>query len=238
MDAGEEPVAAVRVGGGRRAALRSRRVDDDRPPPRPRPPRTRPPAPTVRRTAPNRSAVTAIVAAAMPMPSGVEVCRIPMASPRRCGGNHPITTRPLAALVLVEAAPARKRARPRRTGPPALAAATPRTAVATSPASRVSRSPRRSQSRPHATRVQAPPATGAAATRPASARLRSSRSTSDGIRKAGPVFMTADAAWAQGAGSEHRPATRRTDLGRSPHLHPPSPAPRGRRTGRVSWSGL
>jgi hypothetical protein len=45
------------------------------------------------------------VSAAVATPSGWDIWRMPIASPRRCTGNQPITTRPLAAFVLADAAP-------------------------------------------------------------------------------------------------------------------------------------
>ena len=42
----------------------------------------------------------------MPTPSGCAVCRTPIATPRSCAANQPITTRPLAALTDAPAAPA------------------------------------------------------------------------------------------------------------------------------------
>jgi hypothetical protein len=50
--------------------------------------------------------VTGTTNAASPMPSGSAVCRIPIAVPRPCGGNHPTTSRPLAELVLAAPTPA------------------------------------------------------------------------------------------------------------------------------------
>ena len=56
---------------------------------------------------PCRSATTEMPIAATPTPTGCAICRTPIASPRRCGGNQPTTTRPLAALVQAAAAPAK-----------------------------------------------------------------------------------------------------------------------------------
>ena len=91
------------------------------------------------------SATTAMLTAAIPTPTGWAICRMPIASPRRSGGNQPTTTRPLAALVLAALAPARKSVAASRSMPPTSAAAAPATVVATRPASSANRSPRRSE---------------------------------------------------------------------------------------------
>ena len=47
----------------------------------------------------------------MSPPTGIAVCRTPRAKPRSVAGNHCITARPLAALTLAPAAPARPTSR-------------------------------------------------------------------------------------------------------------------------------
>ena len=61
-------------------------------------------------------AVTAgTTSAAAAAPSGCDICRIPIANPRRSAGNHPITTRPLAELAHAEPMPATTNAIPSAT---------------------------------------------------------------------------------------------------------------------------
>ena len=55
---------------------------------------------------PSASAVTGMMNAASPIPSGRAVWRMPIAVPRRWGGNQPTTSRPLAELVLAAPIPA------------------------------------------------------------------------------------------------------------------------------------
>ena len=145
---------------------------------------------------PCRSATTAMVAAATPTPTGWAICRMPIARPRRPAGNQPTTTRPLATLLLAAARPASPSPSASSTTEPDIAASDPRTAAPTRPASSTSRSPRRSVTTPHGTSASITPAIGAAATRPAWARVSPSRSCSTGIRNAGPCTITAVDAWA------------------------------------------
>ncbi|ORV85222.1 hypothetical protein AWC11_19925 [Mycobacterium interjectum] len=56
-----------------------------------------------------RSASSGITSAPTAMPSGCAVWRMPIARPRCCGGNHPDTSRPPAALQLAAAMPPRNR---------------------------------------------------------------------------------------------------------------------------------
>ena len=137
-----------------------------------------------------------MVAAATPTPAGWAICRMPIARPRRPAGNQPTTTRPLATLLLAAARPASPSPSASSTTEPDIAASDPRTAAPTRPASSTSRSPRRSVTIPHGTSATITPAIGAAATRPASARVSPSRSCSTGIRNAGPCTITAVDAWA------------------------------------------
>ena len=118
---------------------------------------------------PNRSATTATPIAAIPTPIGWAIWRTPIASPRRCGGNQPTTTRPLAALVQAEAAPAKPSATASSATLCVKAPAAPASVVPASPVSSAKRSPRRSTTSPHSTRVSITPTVGAAATSPASA---------------------------------------------------------------------
>ena len=181
---------------------------------------------------PDASATTAIEIAATPTPTGCAICRMPIARPRRSGGNQPTTTRPLAALVLAAAAPARNRVRTSSTRPPDSALATPATVVALSPVSSTNRSPRRSVTAPHATSDTITPMVGAAATRPAWARVIPSWSCSAGIRNAGPCIITAAEAWASVlAPSIHQRRAAPTSGARGDGLgHGPSQRPGDRRT--------
>lgn len=59
-----------------------------------------------------RSPSSGSTKAANAIPNGCAVCRIPIARPRCCGGNHPVTRRPLAVLALAAAMPPPNRAIP------------------------------------------------------------------------------------------------------------------------------
>ena len=181
MDAGQVAVAAVGVGRRGGSARRARRVDDDhgrdhrggqragddRDPERGvRPVTGRRSPPSSPRRARRRPAA--------------RICRMPIASPRRRGGNQPTTTRPLAASVLAAASAGRGRGaqREQRRPPGAGTAASAADAVAPTgrPAGR-SRSPRRSVTTAPGTSAHITPTIGAAATTPASASDRPSCST-------------------------------------------------------------
>ncbi|OBG22692.1 hypothetical protein A5764_12405 [Mycobacterium sp. 852002-51057_SCH5723018] len=56
-----------------------------------------------------RSASSGMISAPNAIPSGCAVCRMPIARPRCCGGNHADTSRPPAVLQLAAAMPPRKR---------------------------------------------------------------------------------------------------------------------------------
>lgn len=79
--------------------------------------------------------------AATPIPSGVEVCRMPIARPRSPAPNQPITSRPLAEYTEAPAAPARASRTPRVPMPSAVWATASRTAARPSPAEITTRSP-------------------------------------------------------------------------------------------------
>ena len=81
------------------------------------------------------------VSAAQAMPSGSDICRMPMARPRRSGGNHPTTTRPLAAFAEAAAVPPSSRKTAVAVSDPARAAPTPAAAVVAMPAASTLRSP-------------------------------------------------------------------------------------------------
>jgi len=68
-----------------------------------------------------------------PSHSGCAVCRIPMASPRCCGGNQPTTRRPLAELLLAAAIPPRNSTAATATREPAAVAAKAAAAVSADP---------------------------------------------------------------------------------------------------------
>src|SRR5574340_952326 len=55
------------------------------------------------------SASSGITAAPNAIPNGCAVWRTPITSPRWCGGNQPVTSRPLAVLALAAAMPPRNR---------------------------------------------------------------------------------------------------------------------------------
>src|SRR5690606_14340477 len=104
--------------------------------------------------------------AATPTPNGSPVCRIPIATPRRCAGNHPTTRRPLAEFELAAATPQSAKPRPRASVDPARAPITVTAAPATrtvSPVRRLMRSPSLSTRAPQATSVASVPMVGAAA---------------------------------------------------------------------------
>ncbi len=155
---------------------------------------------------PNCAATVGIDTAAVATPRGCAIWRIPIAVPRRCTGNHPMTRRPLAALALPAAMPPASRMPASATGPevsipsprinwyrsgPAIAAA-----PALSPIIRVIRSPARSTSKPHNTRVSMSPAVVIAATVPAAAsvnRYSPLGSLRAGMRNAPLATITDDA---------------------------------------------
>ena len=77
-------------------------------------------------------------------PSGWAVWRMPITSPRCCGGNHPTTSRPLAELLLAAAIPPRNRKTPTRISECDEAAASAAAAVNAEPTDSTKRSPTRS----------------------------------------------------------------------------------------------
>ena len=196
MDAGQVAVGAVGVRCRGRPGRRPRRVEHHQRDERRGQRRRRRPAPTPRRTAragrrrrpwsrrrrPRRPAGPS---AGCPSPG--RAAR--PGTSRRRPGRWPRCCWP-------------RRGRPARapsassTTEPDIAASDPRTAAPTRPASSTSRSPRRSVTIPHGTSASITPAIGAAATRPAWARVSPSRSCSTGIRNAGPCTITAVDAWA------------------------------------------
>ncbi len=114
-----------------------------------------------------------------------------MAKPRRCGGNQPMTTRPLAALVLAAAIPPSNRNPPMTTYALERAAPAAATAVISSPLTSTRRSPIRSTRAPQAMRVRTNPSVGIATSTPALARLRWRPSCSTGMRNAAPLAYSA-----------------------------------------------
>ena len=115
---------------------------------------------------------------------------MPIARPRRWGGNQPTTIRPLAEPVQAANIPTTKSTTTSGTVPCTMVATMPRSVVPPRPASSTARSPMRSTTRPQTKSVTITPAIGAAATVPASARESPRSSCSCGIRKAGPLIAT------------------------------------------------
>ena len=79
-----------------------------------------------------------------PTPSGCAVWRMPIARPRRSGGNQPTTSRPLAELLLAAAIPPSNKNAPVSTRDSDAAAANAAAAVNADPRARTTRSPSRS----------------------------------------------------------------------------------------------
>ena len=146
---------------------------------------------------PHRWAMLAMVIAPTATPKGWAICLIPMASPLRCAGNQPITTRPLAALVLAPKAPMANRDTPSAVGESANEAAVLAAAVPNTPIKSTRRSPHRSTSRPHGINMTSTPAMARAAMEAASVRLSPRSRFIAGIKKAGPLIATDELAWAQ-----------------------------------------
>ncbi|SLI12286.1 Uncharacterised protein [Mycobacteroides abscessus subsp. abscessus] len=69
---------------------------------------------------------------------------MPIASPRRCGGNQPTITRPLAPLVLAAPTPPTNNSAPKAKSCVVTAAAAPATNITRGPATSTLRSPMRS----------------------------------------------------------------------------------------------
>ena len=134
-----------------------------------------------------------MVSAATATPRGTDICLMPMASPRRCGGNQPTTTRPLALFALAADIPPIN-SRAASAGMDVLTtAARLAAAVSPSPITRTRRSPMRSTSTPHAMRVSMMPTVGIATTNPAVASPSPRSSCRAGMRNAAPLMKTAPA---------------------------------------------
>lgn len=117
---------------------------------------------------PPAAAMGGTVRAASAVPRGWDICRMPIASPRRCRGNQPMTTRPLAEFTEAAAAPEAAMATVSRIGEPATAtAAAEASAVRPRPSDIASLSPNRSAKAPQAMSVRRSPKLGATATVPA-----------------------------------------------------------------------
>ena len=129
-------------------------------------------------------------------PSGTDVCRTAIASPRRWWGNQVSTARPLAALTDAPEAPASASRTPAATGSSTRTAAPRAAAAPTSPTVITDRSPKRSAAIPHGTRVGISPADTAPTSRPTPARSRPKWSRSAGVTAAIPRKCVAVAAWA------------------------------------------
>ncbi|BBY07819.1 hypothetical protein MNVI_31370 [Mycobacterium noviomagense] len=90
------------------------------------------------------SASSGITAAPNAIPKGWAVCRTPIATPRRSGGNQPVTSRPVAELAPAAAMPPRNRKAPISTSEWVDAAAKAASAVSPEPNLSTMRSPARS----------------------------------------------------------------------------------------------
>ena len=126
------------------------------------------------------------VAAAMPTPTGWDVCRMPMASPRSRALNQPSTTRPLAAFTDAEAAPASSNPSPNSTNPGSARLTSSSTPVSASPATITTRSPNRSAAAPHAISASSRPSSGAEISTLAEVRDRPWSVCSAGMRNGRP----------------------------------------------------
>src|SRR5699024_5482115 len=127
------------------------------------------------------------VTAAMLVPRGWDICRMPMARPRRRRGNHPMTTRPLAEFTEAAAAPEAAMTMTIRAGESTTATAIAEAkAVNATPKVMASRSPYLSAKAPQAMRVRMRPKLGAAATVPAWVRVKPRSECIGGMRNAGP----------------------------------------------------
>ena len=129
-------------------------------------------------------------------PIGIAVCLMPSAKPRSLAGNHCMTARPLAALTLAPAAPARKISAISQSNPEAEPAATSATAQSVSPVPSTSRSPRRSASRPHGSSVTSVPIQRLSSTTPICTRLSEWASRSAGASTGRPMITAENEVWA------------------------------------------
>ena len=134
------------------------------------------------------------VTAASATPSGCDICRMPMARPRRDRGNQPTTTLPLAALVLAAAIPPSTSSTVSGPNPTGWAHANAITAVRARPPAITQRSPYRSARPPQAISVSTRPNVGAAASSPASASGRCRSTWSSGMSSAGALMKAVVAA--------------------------------------------
>ena len=141
------------------------------------------------------AAMTGMVSAQTPMPSGCAVCRIPIAVPRNSGGNHPTTMRPLAPLAAPEPTPAMNRQAAIATydawAAAVIAAADVPTRVMETEISRIVRSPYRSRSVPQPTIAIMRPIVGIVASTEAWASDMPCWVCSAGMRYATPPTTTA-----------------------------------------------
>ena len=103
-----------------------------------------------------------------------------------------MTARPLAALTLAPAAPARKRRTNSETNSVACAAPTSAAAQAPSPSASTSRSPRRSAKRPHGSSVNNEPSQNASRAKPTLTRLRSNSLRIAGASTGSPISTAAN----------------------------------------------
>ncbi len=115
---------------------------------------------------------------------------MPITRPRCCGGNQPITSLPLAELLLAAAMPPRNRKSPTVTSECADAAAKAAAAVRAEPSASTMRSPIRSTTHPQAMSVTTMPKLGSDDISPAWARSRPRSVCSVGIMKATPLMKT------------------------------------------------
>ena len=135
---------------------------------------------------PQRAASGGRVSDARPMPSGVHVCRMPIASPRSRTLNQPSTARPLAALIDAEKSPASANPAPSATRPGSARLTSSTTPVPTMPMVSTIRSPNRSAAAPHAISPASRPSTGVTTSTPAWVSVTCSDSWSRGMRNGSP----------------------------------------------------
>ena len=135
-------------------------------------------------------ASSGITKAANAIPNGCAVWRIPIATPRCSGGNQPVTSRPLAVMVLAAAMPPSNRSTPAASMELTEAAANDAAAVSAKPTVSTIRSPIRSSRYPQANRVAAMPRLGMAVHRAPSASPIWRSAFNAGIRKTTPLMKT------------------------------------------------
>ncbi len=131
------------------------------------------------------AAITGSTTAASAAPTGVAVCRMPMARPRRSAVNQLMTARPLAAFTLAPKTPAPNSASPASSAFP-VATRARKAAAPIPPMVITSRSPRRSAMAPQGTRVSIVPRLTAPMSRPTCGSVRPKWALSCGVSAGRP----------------------------------------------------